>query len=291
MIHQLLNIVAPVFIIISLGWGWTRLKRSYDSPTITALVMDIGAPCLVFSTLSTLSVSKRLIGQMGLAALITLFTTAVFGFILLKFVKLNIRSFLPPLIFGNIGNMGLPLCYFAFGKEGLALAVVVFSIYAVGTMTIGLWMYSGEKNPIRLLKSPIVYAVFLALLFLMNGVEPPDWILKTTRLLGNFTIPLMLFTLGVSLARLEVTSLKRAIAMSSLRIGLGFGVGLLISHLIGLTGIARGVLLVQSSMPVAVFNYLLAERYNRNSKEIAELVFMSTLISLLTTPLIIRFFT
>jgi len=291
MIHQLLNTIAPVFIIILLGWGWARLKYNYDSPTITALVMNIGAPSLVFTSLSTLSISKSLVGQMGVASVVTLALTGVVGFVILKIIRLDVRSFLSPLMFGNIGNIGLSLCYFAFGPEGLALAIVVFAVYAIGTMTLGLWMYSGENNPVHLLKAPIVYSIFLALFFLLQGIEPPDWIIKTTRLLGDFTIPLMLFTLGVSLARLKITRLKRAIAMSFLRIGLGLGVGILVSHLLGLTGTARSVLIIQSSMPVAVFNYLLAEQYNRNSKEVAELVFMSTLISLLTIPLILHFFT
>ncbi len=291
MIHLLLNVVAPVFVIIILGYGWTKFKFAYDSPTITSLVMNIGAPCLVFSTLCTLPVSMELLGQMGIAALLTLFSTGIFGYIILKLTKLSPRSFLSPLIFANIGNMGLPLCYFAFGKEGLALAIVVFAVYAVGTMTLGLWLFSGEKNPLHLLKTPIIYAVFLALIFLVNGLEPPEWILKTTHLLGQFTIPLMLFTLGVSLARLDVTSLKRAVSLSILRLGMGFGVGIAVAHLLGLTGIARGVLVIQSSMPVAVFNYLLSEKYNRNPKEIAELVFISTLLSLLTLPLILRFLT
>ncbi len=289
MIHQLLNVVAPVFIAIVLGWCWGKLGRPYDTDLVSSLVINIGAPCLVFSTLSDLSIPLILLGQMGIATVIAITLFGLIGATVLRFAGLPQRGFLPPLMFANIGNMGLPLCLFAFGKPGLALAIAVFSVFCVGQFTIGLWLYSGATSPVHLLKFPVIYSVFLALFFLMAGLKPPQWIHKTTELLGNFTIPLMLLTLGVSLARLEVITIKRALSLSILRLGMGFGVGLLVSSLMHLTGTARGVLILQCSMPVAVFNYLFSERYNRNSTEVAELVVVSTVLSLLTLPLILRF--
>lgn len=289
MIHQFLNVIAPVFIAIALGWCWGKLGRPYDTDLVSSLVMNISAPCLVFSTLGNLSISPYSLGQMGIATVIAITLFGLIGATVLWFAGLPQRGFLSPLMFANIGNMGLPLCLFAFGKPGLALAIVVFSVFCVGQFTIGLWLYSGATSPVYLLKFPVIYAVFLALFFLVGGLRPPEWIGKTTELLGDFTIPLMLLTLGVSLARLEVMNIKRALSLSILRLGMGFGVGVLVSSLMHLTGTARGVLILQCSMPVAVFNYLLSERYNRNSKETAELVVVSTLLSLVTLPLILRF--
>ncbi len=289
MIGLFLNVVAPVFIIAGLGWGWFRLKIHYDSATITQLVMNIGAPCLVFSTISSLTVSKEVLGQMGAATVVTITITAVSAFIILKLMRKSVQALIPPLIFGNTGNMGLPICLFAFGSEGLTFAVIVFAVYALSMMVIGTWIYSGVKNPLLLLRSPIIYACILSLVFLILGEQPPGFILKTTRLLGQFTIPLMLFTLGISLGNLSVDVLLRAVSTSSLKIGLGFGVGFLVAELFGLTGIARGALILQSSMPVAVFNYLLANQFERNSKEVAELVFVSTLMSMISIPLILYF--
>ncbi len=289
MINLLLNVVAPVFIIAGLGWGWFRLKIHYDSKTITQLVMYIGVPCLVFSTISSLSVSKAVLGQIGIATIATLMTTAAIVYVILRLMRKSVQSFLAPLTFGNIGNMGLPICFFAFGADGLTFATIVFTVYALSMMTIGPWIYSGVANPMHLTRSPILYAVIFSLIFLIFGKQPPELVLKTTRLLGQFTIPLMLFTLGISLGNLNIDSLLRAISTSTLKLGLGLGVGLLIAELFGLTGIARGVLIVESSMPVAVFNYLLAKQYEKNSKEVAELVFVSTLMSLLTIPLILKY--
>lgn len=215
--------------------------------------------------------------------------SAVIGAVILRFAGLPLQDFLPPLIFANIGNMGLPLCLFAFGKPGLALAIVVFTVFCIGHFTVGVWLYSGSANFLSLLKIPVIYAVGLAIVVLLAKATLPEWIVKTTELLGSFTIPLMLLTLGVSLARLQVMNIRRAVALSLLRLGMGFGLGILAATLFNLTGIARGVIILQSSMPVAVFNYLLAQQYQRNANETAGLVVISTLCSLVTLPLVLVF--
>jgi malate permease and related proteins len=291
MIEQLLNVIAPVFIVIAIGWGWAKIGKAYDTELVSSLVMAISAPCLIFSTLSTLQISPHLLGVMGMATALTLLLFGAMGATLLKVTGLPQRGFLAPLMFANIGNMGLPLCLFAFGKPGLALAIVVFAVFCVGQFTFGVWLYSGAASPVFLLKTPIIYAVFLGMAALLAGWQPPGWVAKTTELLGSFTIPLMLLTLGVSLARLEVMNLRRSLSLSALRLGMGFGVGVLVAALMGLTGAPRGVLILQSSMPVAVFNYLLSERYNQNPNETAGLVVISTVLSLLTLPLLLKFLT
>jgi predicted permease len=289
MIQLLFNVVAPVFIIVSIGWGWARLGRLYNTSLISSLVMTIGAPCLVFATLNTMDISAANLGEMGVAAVLVIVLTGLIGLVILRVTRQEIRTFLPPLMFPNGGNRGWSLCLCAFGQPGLAFAIIVFSIYCLFTFSIGIWIYSGTLLPRQLLKQPIIYSVMISVTVLLTGVDVPNWILKTTSLLGNFTIPLMLFTLGVSLSGFRVTKLKRAVLLSLLRLGVGFGIGIFVSHLLGLTGIARGVIVLQSSMPVAVFNYLFAETYNRNPKETAELVVISTFFSLVTIPLILLF--
>ncbi|MCG8339138.1 MAG: AEC family transporter, partial [Proteobacteria bacterium] len=155
MVELFLNVIAPVFVIAGLGWGWNRLNIHYDAKTITLLVMNIGVPSLVFSTISSLSVSKEVLGQVGLAAVAALTTMAVIAFVVLKVTRRPVQSFLPPLMFGNVGNIGLPVCFFAFGEAGLTYATIVFAVYALSMMTIGPWIYSGIKNPAHLARSPI----------------------------------------------------------------------------------------------------------------------------------------
>jgi predicted permease len=289
MIYQLLKVVAPTFAIVAVGWVWARLGQKYDTELVTSLVMKISGPCLVFSTLSVLDISPYLLGEIGIATLMAAFLFGLSGSIALRIAGLPLRGYLPPVIFPNIGNMGLPVCLFAYGKTGLAFAIIVFAIFVVGQFTIGQWLYSGHISTGNLIKDPFIYSLLLALVFLVTRVTPPEMVIKTTGLLGDFTIPLMLLTLGVTLARLQVLNIKRSLYVSILRLGLGFGTGVLISSILGLSGAVRGVLILQCAMPAAVFNYLLAERYHRNPDETAEILVTSTLLAIVALPLILEF--
>lgn len=289
MIYPLLHVVVPTFIVIAVGLCWAKGGQRYDTEMVSSLVMNISGPCLVFATLSSLDISPNLLGRIGAATLASLILSGLIGSLVLRLAGLHLRDFLSPLVFPNIGNMGLPICLFAYGSTGLAMAIIVFAVFAAGQFTIGLWLYSGEMSPLALLKDPIIYAVLLSLFFLIIGLKPHGLVLKTTGLLGDLTIPLMLFTLGVSLAQMKVLSITRPLLLSLLRFGMGLGIGILVSALFGLTTTARGVFILQNSMPVAVFNYLLAERYKRNADETAELLVTSTLLSLLTLPIVLHY--
>lgn len=289
MIEELFNVVAPVFICIALGWGWAKTGRPYDTTLISSLVMAIGAPCLVFSTLSSLTVSFQVVGQIGGATTIVMVSSALIGLTVLHFAGVPKRAFLPVILFPNVGNMGLPLCLFAFGKPGLSLAIVVFAVYTIIQFTFGSWLYSGETKTLALIKMPIIYAVLISLIVLFTGMNPPLWIAKTTELLGGFTIPLMLITLGVSLAQLRVENIRRALTLSLLRLVIGFWVGVLVTSLFRLSAPARGVLILQSTMPAAVFNYLLAEHYNSYANDTAGVVVISTAIAIVVLPFLLVF--
>jgi len=193
----------------------------------------------------------------------------------------------PPIAFANSGNMGLPLCMFAFGNEGLGLAVAVFATFAIWQFTFGIWLWSGTLSPAGVLRSPLAWAGVLGFIAQLLGFTMPAALANTTHLLGGLAVPLMLITLGVSLSSMRARNLPRTVAISGLRLLLGPAVGYGISELLGLTGVARGVLVLQCAMPVAVFNYLLALRYQRSPEEVASLVVGSTSLSAFTLPLLL----
>lgn len=284
---DLFAIVAPVFAGAGLGYLWGRLKRPFDHAMVTALSTQIATPCLVFSTLTRMDVSTAAFGEIALAAFASYALMGALGAAALLSLKQPFHSYLPSLVFGNIGNMGLPLSLFAYGHAGLALAIAVFAVGAVLQFTVGVWITSGKGSPMELLRTPILYSVAAAMAFMLAGVKPPLWLHNSTRLIGELMIPMMLLALGVSLASLRVTSMGRAVGFSVLRLAGGFACGAIVAWAFGLTGAARGVLIVQSTMPVAVFNYLFAKAYNRKPEEVAGIVLISTLISFATLPLLI----
>jgi predicted permease len=256
---------------------------------VTALVTTIGTPSLVAHTLTGLTVDTAVVGRMVLVSFAVFAGFALMGFLVCRAMKLPLHSFLPSLMFPNTGNMGLPLTLFAFGQEGLALAIVFFVISITLQFTIGIGIASGSADPRRLLKMPLIYAVVLSLVFLVTGWPVPRWLSNTLDLLGGLTIPLMLIALGVSLSQLRVRSLGRATILSVARLGGGFLVSYGIGRAFGLEGPALGVVVLQSTMPVAVFNYLFAELYRREPEEVAGIVVVSTVLSFATLPLLILF--
>jgi predicted permease len=289
MLGELFSIIAPVFICAGIGFAWERVGRGYDVGLVTDLITSIGAPCLVFHTLANLRVEGTAFATMVGATLAAMAGCAAAGALVLKLARLPLRSFLPAVIFPNTGNMGLPLNYLAFGDLGLALALGVFTVYTVGQFTLGIAIASGTVSLKALARVPLLWALAAAVLFMVAGATPPDWINATTRLLGDITIPLMLITLGISLARLKVASLPRSLGLSVLRLVLGFAIGVALAAALGLEGAARGVLIVQLAMPVAVFNYLFAQRYGTAPEEVAGMVVISTALSFASLPLLLWF--
>ncbi|MDA0260663.1 MAG: AEC family transporter [Proteobacteria bacterium] len=287
MLGNLFAIIAPLFICAGLGYLWAKREWPFDTAMVTPLAMNIAVPCLAFSAISTLKVDAAAFGELALSILAAFASFLVIGAACLKAAGLPMRTYLPSLTFPNVGNMGLPLCLFAFGDTGVALGMAWYVIASLGHFTVGIWIVSGSASPMILLKTPIVYSLIVAFSFMLTGTEPPKWALNTTQLLGNLGIPLMLLTLGVSLARLRVVGLIRSVALSALRLVMGLAVGLAIAALFGLEGVARGVLILDCAMPVAVFNYIMAERYGQGSSEVASMVVISTALSFATLPLLL----
>ena len=192
-------------------------------------------------------------------------------------------------MFPNVGNMGLPLCLLAFGDIGLALGIAVFTVMVVIQFVVSPIIAGNITSPMELARIPILYAVAASLVVILGDLEPWAWVVNTTKILGGMVIPLMLTTLGISLARLRVVGLARADGIAVLRVGLGFGVGLAVATGLGLEGAAKGVLVLQSSLPVAVFNFLFAERYQTRPTDVAGAVVVSTLLSFAALPALLWF--
>lgn len=287
LLSDIVAIVAPVFLIAALGYGWACAKLPFDGAFITTFMINVATPCLVFATLARLRLGGGDLATMALASIGCMAGAAAASVPLLLAFRLSLRVYLPALSFPNAGNMGLPLCLFAFGEAGLGLAVIFFATLAVVQFTLGPAIAAGRPDLGQMLRTPVIYAVALALLLQGLQQDVPRWVLNTATLLGNCAVPLMLVSLGVALSRLRIAGLGRAVAMSSLRLGLGLVVGLVVVWAMHLEGVMRGVVLLQSSMPVAVFNYLWAVRYGNAPEEVAGMVLGSTALSFVTLPLLL----
>ncbi len=289
MLQQLVPIIAPVLLCALLGYGWARSGLPFEREFLTRIIMNIGAPCLVLNGIANLEFRPADFAIILLSAATVLGICTIVGAVILRMSGQPLRSFLPPVIFGNTGNLGLPLCLFAFGDEGLGLAVAVYLIYSVTQFVFGPLFQGREPAWRTLLTTPMIYAALIGVVLLATDTPLPTTLANTVQLLAGLAIPLMLLALGHSLASFRITRPGRAIALAIFRLTLGLLVGVGVTELFGLEGTMRGVIIIESAMPLAVFNFLLAARYDRHPEDVAGAILISTLISFATMPVLILF--
>ncbi|MCQ4347348.1 AEC family transporter [Pseudomonas stutzeri] len=287
MLAELFAVMAPVLIVAGIGYGWVRSGQAYPTDFVARLVLNVGTPCLVLSTLSRTEVDVQAFGQMALACVAVSLAMGLIGLALSRAMAQDWKVLVPAYLFPNTGNMGLPISLYAFGEQGLALAVAFFLMLSVGHFTLGMILSGAERSWRKLLANPIILSLGAALAVMLLELELPRWLANTVNLLGGLSIPMMLITLGVSLASIRVQHIGRGMLLGALRILCGAAVGWGIGAALGLSPLAHGVLVLQSAMPVAVFNYLFAVRANRSPEAVASLVMCSTLLSFLLLPLLL----
>jgi predicted permease len=289
MYFQIFTVLFPVILCAFLGALWARSGQRYDSDFVSRLVLNIGAPALILSTLSQVAIDPSLFADIAIACVLVSLTMALLGFVIPRLLGDDVRTYLPSFVFPNVGNMGLPVCMFAFGEQGLALALIFFMVLSVAHFPVGILMAGGREagGLMGIIKMPILYAIALAVLLMMSGAVLPDFLNNAVSLIGAMTIPLMLITLGVSLYSLKVSGWGKALLYSLIRILGGLSAGFLVVWWLNIEGVARSVVLIQSSMPVAVFNYLFAVRFDRQPDAVAGLVVVSTLLSFVSLPILL----
>jgi predicted permease len=225
--------------------------------------------------------------EIALATLACYVSFTLLAFLLIRALRLETASYLPALMFPLTGSMGLPVSYFAFGDQGLALAIVYFAFGTIGSFTIGAAIAEGKVTVRGLLRIPVLYAVAIALVMQLTELRLPAWTLNTVELLGGIVIPAQLVALGFSLLQLKVGGMARSASLGVFRLAMGVAVGFAIAELFDLDGAARAIVIIQSAMPVAVSSYLFAEKFNRRPEEVAGMVVVSTAISFVTLPFLL----
>ncbi|WP_204112772.1 AEC family transporter [Shimia biformata] len=282
-----LEIVAPVFLLAGLGFGWVKAGFEYRIQFVTRLGMTLAVPCLIFTALMKSEVDLAEMGSLTLATVAAYVAVGVVGAGLFQVLKLDQRTFLAPFIFGNTGNLGIPLALFAFGQPGLEYAVAILAVTSVMSFTLGIRLVAGSGAFLKILKEPIIAASILGAVFLWQGWQTPRFLTNTLDLIGQMAIPLMLLTLGVAVARLTPGRVGQAVWLSVLKLAICAAIAWVIGRLFGLDDISFGVLVLQLSTPVAVTAFLIAEKYGADSDSVAGLVVVSTVISVAGLPLLL----
>ena len=289
LLPTVIEIVAPVFLLAGIGVAWVRLGFPYEVEFVTRLAMTLAVPALIFTALMQTDLDPRAVATVAAATFAAYAAVIATMAALCAALRLDRRTYLAPMIFGNTGNLGIPLAGYAFGAVGLQLGVVTFAVSAILVFTVGLWLVAGAGNPRALAREPMVPATLLGALFLWQGWETPTAITNALTLVGQMAIPLMLITLGVAVARLRPSGLARVLALSVAKVLICAALAWAVARLFGLGREATGVLVLQLATPVAVTSYLLAQKYGADAEAAAGLVVVSTALSVAAIPLLLVF--
>ncbi|MRG73993.1 AEC family transporter [Alphaproteobacteria bacterium HT1-32] len=287
MFEEIAFVIVPVLLMAGVGYAISRSSLDIDSESLGRLVVMVGTPSLVFSTLTSPDLPElSLSGTVQAALLVTVCAGSLSaGFLLLT--RQPIRSFLPSLTLPNSGNVGLPVVLLAFGQQGLAIGVAFFFVIALLQYSFVPAIMDGRFSLTRILKEPLVYALLAVFLFRLTDTTPHPIILQTTELLGGMMIPVMVILLGYSLGQLQVSDLRLSLILALARIVIGTTSGLLVIWLLGLQGVEAGSVFLMASMPCAMVIYLFALRYNRAPRRVAGLVVVSTLMTFSVLPVLL----
>ena len=289
---KLFEVLFPVFFVVGIGYYLGKKDPNIDTSFITNFAANIGTPAMVIYALNPANISFDIFKSYFGYYAIAIFCFAVVGILVLYILKTkDIIRELPPFMMPNTGNMGLPICLFAYGNQGLGVAAAISAIIVLCHFTIGIFLADRKFNVNVIIKNPPFYAIIVSVILLHFDFKLPTFVENTTSLLTYATIFLILMSLGIALTKFKVFSFVRSIIASIARVIIGPIIGYLLILYFELEGFAAGVLLIQCSMPSAVLNYLIASMYSPKeiTDSVASTIVTSTLMSFITVPIVVFF--
>ena len=288
---KLFEVLFPVFFIVGIGFLLGKKNPDFDTSFITTYAGNFGTPALVIFALTAGGVSFEVFKEIFFYALILLSAFGIVGLIFLVLMKKDYVRELPPFFLPNTGNMGIPICLFAYGELGMGIAAAISSLVVLLHFTLNIFLAKRAFDFQTIFKSPAFYAIIVTVLFLYFEQPVPQFVMNTVMLLAYGMIVMILMSLGVALTQMKVFSFKDAVITSTGRVIIGPLIGLAVIKLFDLSGVSAGVILIQSSMPSAILCYLVASMYSPKVivDNISSTIVVSTIMSLVTIPITLFF--
>jgi predicted permease len=288
---KLFEVLFPVFFIVGIGFLLGKKNPNFDTSFITTYAGNFGTPALVIFALTAGGVTFDIFKEFFFYALILLSAFGLIGLIFLVLMKKDYIRELPTFILPNTGNMGIPICLFAYGELGMGIAAAISSLVVLLHFTLNIFLAKRAFDFQTIFKSPAFYAIIITVLFLYFEQPVPQFVMNTVMLLAYGMIVMILMSLGVALTQMKVFSFKDAVITSTGRVILGPIIGFILIKIFGLTGVSAGVVLIQSSMPSAILCYLVASMYSPKEivDNISSTIVVSTVMSLVTIPITLFF--
>ena len=289
---KLIEVLFPVFFVVGIGYYLGKKKPDFDNSFITTFASNVGTPAMVIYSITSTGITFEQYTSYFIYYLIAIAGFGLTGIIVLYLLKTkDIIREIPVFLLPNNGNMGIPICLFAYGSQGLGVAASISSLIILLHFTLGVFLADRRFDFNILIKNPPFYAIIFSVTFIYFELEMPKAIINLTELLTYTAIVLILMSLGIALTKLKVFSFTNSIIASIGRVIIGPLIGFLIIIFFDLSGFGAGVILIQSAMPSAILNYLIGSMYSPKEivDNIASTIVVSTLMSFITVPIVVFF--
>ena len=295
MLGIFVNVVLPVLIVAALGFAMERRFRIPIVP-VNEVVLYLLMPCFIFTSL--LGIDWRSDEPLRIGAFTVVLTVVMIaiGAVITRLLRLDrptSSALLLTAAFPNLGNYGLSVVLLAYGGEGVRAGTILLAVQMLFGLTLAVFIASSGHASIRdslvqVLRQPALYAVLAALAFGLTGTAVPQFIVSALTLPAQAAIPMMLLVLGMQISGTSGIEDPRLSAVAVVtRLIVGVLVGVVLADALGITGVARNVMIVGAAMPTAVFTTLTATRYGTRPRFVSDVVVASTLASIVTVTAVL----
>ena len=284
----LLNIVLPVLLVAALGYGFGRWSgRAPEMGFINHANVMVFCPALIFSALLNSPLDVLQGWPLVVAGVLIFVLPGGFLWLLPSPGGLPRAAVVVPGMFRNTGNLGIPLRMLAYGKDVLGDIIVLFVLSNTLHFSLGIWLISRARGAWNWLRNPNVWAGVLGLLCAPWREQIPLFIQTSVEMLGQVSIPLMLFSLGVRMASGRISQLGLALRINLLYLLAGLISVALVVAVLPLSAIWIKMLVLSAALPPAVLNYLLSEQYRTDTDTVASVVLLGNLLAVIVMPVVI----
>jgi malate permease and related proteins len=290
----LVNIVSPIVLVAAVGFVLAK-KLGIEARPLSRTMLYFFIPALVFASTYRAKMSIEYLSITVFAVIMTMFMLVVAWVLakVMRYDRLTGSGFMLGVLFVNAGNYGLPLILFAFGEEGLSRAAVYYTMTSIFTQTLGIFVAARGRAGVReaflnIFKLPLVYAVFLGLVFNLTHLAIPAFLMKSIDLAKDGAIPVMLVILGIELARVTMDNNRSVIALATFtKLILVPLFAFPLALLMDMTGVTRAVCIIEASMPTAVMASIVAVEFEARPKLVTGIIFATTLASIVTLTILL----
>lgn len=286
MLERIAGIVVPIFLVVLVGFLYGR-RHAPDMEAANRINMDVFTPFLILSVFASRPLNLGDYMPLAIGGILVTLVPGLGALALARVLKVQWKTFVPPMMFRNSGNMGLPLFLFTFGEAYMPAAVILFIVENTLHFTVGMWLLNPRTHLLLVLRNPMILAAVGGLVIAGTGLALPDWLVRSLQLLGDIAVPLMLFALGVRLVRLDLTGWRIGLVSAVAAPVLGLIVVWPLVLVLDLSPVQQGMLILFAALPPAVLNFLVAERYNQEPDQVAAMVLFSNAASILVIPLVL----